>query len=328
MSEDVVGRPPEAPAQGSAILSELESLGSQTAYEEFLAAANALEPHLLEECGADIVLAYHNVVRGLEGVLGRGAVLIGRLPDVNAVELSRMPLLVQGLAFAALQVERERHASQFGALFEQAQRWRRKLRKAAEALAEAELLTAADIDEVRLSGRRGTLEDGLALTALFRRNEEKTAGRSPLTGSDVLEAEGAFGQLRMLLGPQGDGPEGRTAALRRALEVRDRFWTLLIQRHDVLWRCGAWLFGQNVDDTVLPLPSRHAVIPRPRLEVPRRGGPGAVEEPRRNSEPSALAPVRGASPGRDSTRHLRDLQNEIERKARFFVRMGVLPNPR
>ncbi|WP_245767418.1 hypothetical protein [Stigmatella erecta] len=254
---------------------------------------------------------------------------MGRLPDVNAVDLSRMPLLVQGLAFAALQVERERHASQFGALFEQAQRWRRKLRKAAEALAEAELLTAADIDEVRLSARRGTLEDGLALIALLLRNEEKTSGRSPLTGSDVREAEGAFGQLRMLLAPQGDGSEGSsTAALRKAIEMRDRFWTLLIQRHDVLWRCGAWLFGQNVDDTVLPLPSRHAVIPRPRLEAPRRGGPGAVEAPRRNSEPSVPAPARAASPGHDSSRHLRDLQNEMERKVRFFVRMGVLPHHR
>jgi hypothetical protein len=326
MSEDVAGRPSDVPAQESTVLSELESISSQTAYDGFLAAANALEPHLLEECGADIVLAYHNVVRGVEAVLGRGAVLIGRLPDVNAVELSRIPLLVQGLAYAALQVERERHASQFAALFEHAQRWRRKLRKAAEALAEAELLTAADIDEVRLSGRRGTLEDGLALTALFRRNEEKTAGRSPLTGADVLEAEGAFGQLRMLLAPQGEGSgEHGTAALLKAIEVRDRFWTLLIGRHDVLWRCGAWLFGQNVDDTVLPLPSRHAAVPKPRPELPQRARQGSAAETRRTSEPAL---VREAPPGRDTTRHLRDLQNEMERKARFFVRMGVLPNSR
>ncbi|HLL06247.1 MAG TPA: hypothetical protein VK539_37085 [Myxococcaceae bacterium] len=323
---------PETPENASADTSELESISSQTAYESFLAAASAIEPSLIEECCADIVLAYTNVTRGVESVLGGGAVVIGKLPNVNVVELSMLPRLVQGLAFAALQVQRELRPASFGMLFERAQQMRRKLRKAAEALAEANLLQDSDIDEVRMYAQQSVLEDCLELAAVFRRNEARITGRSPVSASDIQEAEQLAEKLRVMLGQQPDTGDGAGPSLLKVIELRDRFWTLLSQRHDVLWRCGVWLYGRAVDERVPPLPVRQSVVPKPRSAPAERDAHRSSVEQRRSLSPPSLLPVR-VSPSasgvpRDTTRHLKDLQRELERKTRFFIKMGIIPSQR
>ncbi|MBN1210184.1 MAG: hypothetical protein JXB05_35355 [Myxococcaceae bacterium] len=293
------------------------------AYDAFLAAAKAIEPGAIEECCADVALAYQNVTRGVESVLGGGAVVVSKLPNVNIEELSMLPRLAQGLAFAALQVQRELRSASFGALFEKAQTLRRKLRKAADALAEAGLLPDADVDEVRLQASREVLEDCAALAALFRRNEAKIAGRSPVAASDVRDAELVCEKLRAILGQQREAGEGGAPTLLKGIEMRDRFWTLLTQRHDVLWRCGAWLFGRAVDERVPPLPVRQAV------RKPRNAPAERQPEQRRGMNPPSIMPVRASrpasQPARETGRHLGDLQRDLERKMRFLVRMGVLP---
>jgi hypothetical protein len=324
MAGDVGSKLPDESGSGPADASELESIASQAAYETFLTAVKAIEPGRIEECCADIALAYQNVVRGVESVLGSGAVIVGQLPGVNVVELSMLPRLVQGLAFAAEQVHRQLPVASFGSLYERAQHLRRMLRKAAEALAEAQLLPASDVDEVRLHGRQEPLEDCLGLVALLRRNEAQIAGRSPVTAADLAEAEQVANKLRTMLGEE-DSSTGAPAWL-KVVEMRDRFWTLLLQRHEVLWRCGAWLYGRRVEEHVPPLPVRQGMVrsPRPDSRV--------MAEPRRAKGTPALAPARtsppASAPARDTTRHLRDLQSEMERKTRFFVRMGIIPSQR
>lgn len=335
MAEEENGKPPETSVSVSvsgsvdlpAEFAELESVSSQAAYDSFVAAAKAVDPALLEECCADLVPTYHNVTRGVEAVIGAGAVVIGKLPNVDIVELSMLPRLVQGVAFAALQVQRELKTLSFGALFEQAQNMRRKLRKAAEALAEANLLSDADADEVRLQGNQDVLEDCLALAAVFRRNESRIANRSPVTPTEVRDAEQIAEKLKVLLGQQASTSDGSAPSLVRLIELRDRFWTLLTQRHDVLWRCGAWLYGRAVDDRIPPLVVRMPLVRRPR-SVPAEREVVRTES-RRTMNPPSIMPARASPPAivpvRDSTRHLSDLQRELERKTRFLVRIGVIP---
>lgn len=304
---------------------ELESIGSQTSYDAFLPAAKALEPGVVEECCADVVLAYHNVTRGVENVLGSGLVIVGRLPDVNINELSMLPRLAQGLAFAALQVQRELRNAPFGKLFERAQNMRRKLRKAAEALAEAGLLPGADTDEVRLQGKREVLEDCVALLALFRRNEAALTGRSPVSAADLREVEQVVQKLRVMLGQQPE-PGESVPFLVKAMDMRDRFWTLLNQRHEVLWRCGAWLYGRAVEERVPPLPVRQAVVRKPWSAPFERGVAQAQAEPRRSvAPPPALMPAHSGPLA--STRGYGPL-TDMERKTKFLVRFGVIPPQR
>jgi hypothetical protein len=329
--DDGSGSETSGSGQADAYASELESVGSQAAYDAFLAAAKLLDPSVIEECCADVVLAYHNVSRGVENVLGGGAVVVGKLPDVNVVELSLLPRLAQGLVFATLQVHRELRSAPFGVLFERAQVLRRKLRKAAEALAEAGLLADADIDEVRLQVRQDVLEDCLALAALLRRNEGQITGRSPVAAADLREAEQVADKLRTMLGQQGDAIEG-APSLVKVIEMRDRFWTLLFQRYDVLWRCGAWLYGRAVEERVPPLPIRQSVFRKFRSAPVARDATRTVSEQRRIVSPPPLMPTRVSTPSsgppRDSARHLSDLQRELERKTRFLVRIGAIPPQR
>ncbi|WP_434391477.1 hypothetical protein [Melittangium boletus] len=318
--------------------SELETIASRTAYDSFYPAAMAIEPGFIEACGADVVLAYHAVVRGVENVVGAGSVIVGRLPNVNLVELSQLPRLAQGLVFAELRVEYELQASSFGRLFDEAQGLRRKLRKTADALAEAGLLSDADAEEVWLRAQQDILEDCVALTALLRRNEGRLAGRSPLSGANLTEAEQLVGKLRLMLGRRSEEGDDTGPSLLRAIEQRDRFWTLLAQRHDVLWRCGAWLHGRGVEEKVPPLPRRQSGPRRPvrgRIEIPVVVHDPGAPEPRRPAAPPApvVAPVRALVPASprpapvpvaQPSRHLADL----ERKARFLLRIGVTSSRR
>jgi hypothetical protein len=334
MAEEDAGKSETAGnGQVDAVELGLEGISSQMAYEAFIDAAKDIEPGFIEECCADIVLAYHNVARGVENVLGTGTVVVGKLPSVNVVELSMLPRLVQGLAFAALQVERELRAASFGMLFERVQHLRRKLRKAADALAEAGLLPDTDVDEVWLQAQQDVLDDCLALVALLRRNEARIVGRSPVTASDVREAEQLAEKLRTMLGQQEDASDrGGTPSLVKVIDMRDRFWTLLNQRYEVLWRCGAWLYGHAVDERVPPLPTRQSLVRKSRNVPVAPDAMRTLTEQRRIVSPPPARVERVSPPpsasARDSARHLNDLQRDLERKARFLVRIGVIPSQR
>jgi hypothetical protein len=74
----------------------------------------------------------------------------------------------------------------------------------------------------------------------------------------VLQAEreaedAAGGQRKARKAKKKSDADDAPSAAELAIGVRDRLWTLLGQRYDALWRVGAYLFGQGVDDRVPPL---------------------------------------------------------------------------
>ncbi|RKG85935.1 hypothetical protein D7W82_17975 [Corallococcus sp. CA049B] len=283
-------------------IAELEALGSEPGYDVFLAPARALEGPV-EECRSNIALAFHNTKRGVESVLAREAE-VAALPGVNVEDLRELPLLAQGLAWAALRVQRDMRASSFGTLFDRAQQLRRKLLKTAEALAEASFLAAVDVTAAHGEGHRDVVGDCLGLVALFRRHEEKLAGRSPVTPEDVNEVERVAQQLRALLAAPGEArDDGTSPLLFEATETRDRFWTLLTRRHDVLWRCGAWLFGRDVDMHVPPLLARHPLV--------RAVEPTSIERAKQQTPAK-----RGATPIDYAP------DSNVRSKVRFMVKVG------
>jgi len=311
---------------------ELEAIASQAAYDSFVVAARAIEPGEVEECRADIPLAYYNVLRGVENVLGSSAAVVGKLPNVQIEQLTALPRLAQGLAYAALQVQRELRSSSFGTFFERAQALRRKLSKAADALAEANLFPAVDVAEARIHSRIDVVDECEALAALFRKHAAAAEGRSPVTKTDLQEVDHVTRKLRAALGEPPAGAEpGEQPPLAKATDMRDRLWTLLSQRHDVLWRCGAWLYGRTVDERVPPLPSRKMALRQQQLAQQAQLAAQLAAE----RERLAPAPVQRGAPiqvhtpsyvpssGRES-RYL----NDLERKTRFLVRFGVIPPQR
>jgi hypothetical protein len=131
---------------------------------------------------------------------------------------------------------------------------------------EAELSQLPDVDVEELRSLP-QLVQGLAFAAVQRQHSLRTGGRAL---------------------------DGKPLSLAEATELRDRFWTLLLQRHDMLWRCGVWLHGREVDEHVPPLQAR-------------RGWEAAVEEQRSPSSPSVqFAPPRWPK----------------KRRERFLIRIG------
>ena len=96
----------------------------------------------------------------------------------------------------------------------------------------------------------------------------KAAGEAAGTASvtkdpqDITEA-GALGTRALtILKPQGvDKNAAKPAELASQVDIRDRLWTLLVQRYNAhLWRAGAWLFYGDVDSHVPPLMSRKSSL--------------------------------------------------------------------
>ncbi|HLL83236.1 MAG TPA: hypothetical protein VK420_11315, partial [Longimicrobium sp.] len=120
--------------------------------------------------------------------------------------------------------------------------------------------------------------------------------------------------------------DGGQPSLLKALDARDRLWTLLKQRHDVLWRCGAWLYGRAVDDRVPPLPENKAGV-RKSKPAPVQGE-AAQRGSERNPASFSSAPALRSHPQQNVSTRDHGPLTELERKTKFLIRFGVIPPPR
>jgi hypothetical protein len=234
-------------------------MGSKEAYEHFLPAAQKLPAADLLDFKADAALALHNVQVGVAAVLADETSLKRELPGVKVTELAELPRLAQAVVFAALQVNRDAGSDgTIAALLARAYHVRKKLLAAALALAEAELVPKADVLAIQAGrGRLDAANDCVALAALFDKHAHAVKSKSPVSASDLTEASEVGSELQTLLKPRAAGRDrAAPAAVAAAAEARDRLWTLLVARHDWLWRVGAWLFGRDVDERVPALQSR------------------------------------------------------------------------
>jgi hypothetical protein len=236
-----------------------QEIGSQAAYDLFLPEAQKLPADKLSDYRADPQLAYQNVKRGASNVLAELTRIKHELPLADIEAVRTLPQVTQGLIFSALQVNRDVGSpGTIEALLDRAHPIRRKLLKSAEALAESKEIPEADVAPIRPGrGKVDTANDCVALAALFRKHAKKLAGKTAITGADIAEADEVGSKLQTLLKPKGTPADNRPAPdLAAAVDNRNRFWTLVDQRHEMMWRIGAWLWGHAVDEHVPPLQSR------------------------------------------------------------------------
>ena len=248
--------PPSEPTEATAPPDEI---GSQAAYDLYLPLAQKLAADKVSDYRADPQLAYQNVKRGVGNVLAELARIKHELPTADIESVRTLPQVTQGLLFSALQVNRDAGSpGTIEGLLAKAHPVRRKLLKAAEALAESGVIPDADVAPIRPGrGKVDTANDCVALAAVFRKHEKKIAGKTAITAADIAEADEVGSKLQTLLKPKGTPADNRLApALATAVETRNRFWTLVEQRHEQMWRIGAWLWGHAVDEHVPPLQSR------------------------------------------------------------------------
>jgi hypothetical protein len=206
------------------------------------------------------------VRRGVRVVLEREATIGAELPRHPVGELRRVPDIALGLMFAEVEVERARRAAkQREATVRRARRLRKKMQRWADALAEQGLISeeamsnvrggdeAADVAEDCVTLARALAPHVDAARRLAGKGKKK---RAPSAKKLAAAAELGSELARALQSGSRSASSNGVAGLDDAEELRDRLWTLLLQRYQDVWRVGAYLFGPAVDERLPRLRGR------------------------------------------------------------------------
>src|SRR5439155_18265743 len=114
--------------------------------------------------------------------------------------------------------------------------------------------------------------DGLGqLAVLFHDHQAKLEGRTPITAADLNRAEKLGAQLLGLLRPVRGPRKSDPPRVLAAIDVRDRMWTMLVQRHLLLQRAAGWLWATELE--------QHTPSLFPRGPAPRRKKDATPAEP-------------------------------------------------
>jgi len=244
---------------------DLVAVGSEEAAQKFQAAARAIDADNVVVCRADPAVAYHNVTAGAAAVLAEEKRIKAELPAVNVEHLREIPQIAQGLLYLAI-VAQAGSPSDVSSLLERASKVRRKMLAAAIAAMEAGIIAQHEVRAIQKgSGKRDMANDCVALAALFRKYDAQLQGRTAVTADDIEEASRVGSTLQTILKRRGvrKAPDQNDPQA-QAEDDRDHMWTLLIERHELLWRVGAYLFGRDeVDEKVPALQSRVYAAKKP-----------------------------------------------------------------
>jgi hypothetical protein len=248
----------------SIVLTEKESREAEKAYQALLTVALGLIDSEIQPFPGFMDVARHNAMIAFQ----EAKKLEAKLKEIVKADLlssiDRIPAIALAASFAAVKVKNL--SSSFGGdtliLLEQGRTLRRKLLKSADACAEYGLLNASTVENIRKGrGSRDVADDCIALASLFRENKASLSGKTPVPDSDVDQSALVGSRLQAVLRPaRASSAPAPTDAELEAYDLRDRFWTLLVQHRDVAWRLGALVVGeQKVSELVPPLLSRERV---------------------------------------------------------------------
>lgn len=231
------------------------------AYEYFLADAQAIPETEIVVCRVDLPLALHNVQLGVASVLPQEARLRKELPMLKLTELGSLPDLAAGLLYAADRVSGAPAKTELADKLLRLRKLREPMLVIAEGLALRGLLPTERVTAIRQGqGSIDAARDGIALEGLYREYATVLRNKHPFTEEELTEVADLGNYLVRAITPSG----GRqpVEAQSDTTRLRDRFYTLLTQRHAELRKAGFVLFGEAVNDHVPALGTR---VARPRL---------------------------------------------------------------
>ena len=232
---------------------------AKAAFDQCVDQASTVPEGVAVPCKVDTLLVHHNVKHGVLAIRSVSGRVRDELPRTDLDRLSQIENLALALVHASRVVDEQAGGeNRIRELVSRAARLRAVMFPAAESLAHSDLLpteAAVEVERIRKgSGFPDLAQDLIDLAAFFRRYSTQTAGRTTVTAELVDEAEKAGKTLLAELEPKSWRNPGATEpdALTRAALVRDQLWTLLLRRHEELWRVGAYLFGRDHLDIEVP----------------------------------------------------------------------------
>lgn len=242
-----------------------EDEAARKRFENFVRDLRSIEPRDIISCRSDVKLALHNVVRGVNAVLVHEAIIRNELPKIELAHFRSLIELSQAVEYATRQVDRHAPPKDLKQLMARGRELRLILMSSAESLAAVGILPAHVVAKIRAGkGDIDAAGDCVELAALFAKNAAEVRGKTPVTAALVKEAAEVGSQLLTVLKPtRSKAPKELQEEVRTARDLRDRLWTLLVERHDRLRRVGAYLFGvNNLDRHVPSLQSGKRVTPK------------------------------------------------------------------
>jgi hypothetical protein len=224
--------------------------GSEADYNANIAAARAIPSNQVVPMRVDLSLALQNAQVAVASIRGQASRL-AKLPETNAKAITALPQILLAAIFAGTQIEATLSSGDLAKLLATGRSLRLLLLKTADGLSEAGLLSKASVEQIRAgSGALDAARDCVALSALFTKNAVTIRGKHAVTAAQIKQASEVGTELLTLLKP------GRTRVRKvqasTASDDRDRLWTLALQRWESLWRAGAYLFGRDALDALVP----------------------------------------------------------------------------
>ena len=240
-------------------------------YEEFVAEALRLPHEQIMGLKLDVNLIYVNVQQGVQSVQPHLDRLRAELPKLNVNGFGKLTTLAEALLYAhaesvrlALPVKRAEIDSKLGELL----RLREAMLLQAEVFALVGIVPESLVAQIRSgTGMFDAAQDGVALADLYGAYRGQIAGKHPFAESQIARiAELGHGLMKVIT-PDGARASVSSAAA-KAMDERDRIYSLLLQRHGELRRAGYYLFGDEIDEKVPTLGARAGKRREPEAPLP------------------------------------------------------------
>lgn len=256
-----MAKPARAAAKRTKGEGEIESAGSEAAFERLRAEAEAIPAERVIPFRADAVLAAHNAAAGLAVVTAQRDALAKdpSAPRPDWKRLSAVVDIASALVFAVERASEDKRSN--GSLsrdLKEAWELRQLLLGDARVQARKGVFKAGDVRRIeRGSGSLDAAKDCIALAALYREHAAALRGRSAVTAAEVKRAAELGSDLTQRLKPKRMKRERtKTGEQLAAAQLRDRVWTLLVERYALIERLGGWLYGRDLDAHVPSLQGR------------------------------------------------------------------------
>jgi hypothetical protein len=236
--------PGPLPAPHAAPAPAVAAGGAVAAFQQYLGAASAVPAADVKVFHGDPNVVYTNVLTGTTNLLAQKTAILAELPNEDLTVFETLPAIALGLLYATLQATRRSTKNPtLQANLKEAHALRALLLSSATALAQAGVLQASVVAQIRRG--RGLIDvarDLIALAGLFNSNALAIAGKTPITVDQVNRASTLGTELQGQLRPK-DAPKTKT--VNTAGDIRDRFWALVVEKYDRVWRVGALIYGQS-----------------------------------------------------------------------------------
>ncbi len=235
----------------------------QSLLAAILAQAASLSPAQVKAFLSSFDVVRQNARVGLASVAPHHEKLKGMLIKYVPAE-PRLTVLLDALHDATLKIAQERAKTKINVqMINQIWADRAALMPQAELWATNGLVDEAEIERIRAgSGPIDAAKDVIAMAAIANASPEIKA---KMFGADQLDERVARARTYLDIATPSGTVELPNLALSKALDHQARLWTLVLEQHAELWRHGANLFGDQVDEHVPALNSRvvtkHAEAP-------------------------------------------------------------------